>query len=66
MTQGERNRAHADLAREFKRRIEQLEHEHVMRLLATFQEFKARGFAIKEGRPMEPQQGPSFTLEVLP
>ena len=46
------NSAMAGLQREFKKRLEQLEHEHVMRLMATFQEFKARAFAIKNGRPM--------------
>ncbi len=46
------NSAMAGLQREFKKRLEQLEHEHVMRLMATFQEFKARAFAIKNGKPM--------------
>ena len=53
MTTAERNITYAALQRDFKRRLEQLEHEHVMRLMATFQEFKARAFAIKNGRPMD-------------
>jgi hypothetical protein len=47
----ELNTRMAELNRQFKRRIEQIEHEHVMRLMATFQEFKARTFAIKNNRP---------------
>lgn len=43
----------AELKCEFERRLKQIEHEHVMRLMATFQEFKARMFAVQNGRPME-------------
>ena len=43
----------AVLRREFKRRLEGLEHEHVMRLMALFQQFKLAAFAIRNGRPMD-------------
>lgn len=39
----------AELRRQMKRRIEQLEHEQVVKLLATFQEFHARAAAIRRG-----------------
>ena len=41
----------AKLREDFKRRVEMLEREHVRRLLATFQEFQARAFAVKNGKP---------------
>ena len=59
MTTAERNVNYATLQREFKRRLEQLEHEHAMRLMATFQEFKARAFAIKNGKPMDSPASPA-------
>jgi hypothetical protein len=40
------NRDGAKLKEEFQKRLQQLEHEHVIRLLALFQEFKARSSAI--------------------
>jgi hypothetical protein len=40
------NRSVAELKREFKKRMQQLEHEHVLRLLALFDEFKCRSQAI--------------------
>ena len=39
----------ASLSREFKRRLEGLEREHVQRLMALFQEFKGAAFAIRNG-----------------
>ncbi len=42
----------AQLAREFNRRLSALEHEHVMRLMALFQEFKARAQAIRKSHEM--------------
>jgi len=58
------NKRMAELNRQFKRRLAQIEHEHVMRLMATFQEFKARSFAIRNGRPMEPAQKGTDTIEL--
>ena len=45
------NNRMAALSREFKRRLEGLEREHVQRLMALFQEFKGAAFAIRNGKP---------------
>lgn len=42
----------AELDRQFKTRLEKVEREHVIRMMALFQEFKARAFAIRNKRPM--------------
>jgi hypothetical protein len=44
------NRDGAALRREFRRRLEILEKEHVMRLIALFQEFNGRADAIRKGK----------------
>jgi len=58
------NKRMAELNRQFKRRLAQIEHEHVMRLMAIFQEFKARSFAVRNSRPMERAQKATDTIEL--
>jgi hypothetical protein len=58
----------AELDRQFKLRLEQLEREHTMRLMALFQEFKARAFATKNKRPMaslDDGNGNTIAIQVM-
>jgi hypothetical protein len=43
------------LRREMKRRVEQLEHDHTIRLMALFNEYHVRRSAIIRGAPAKPR-----------